>query len=102
MRVIPVTGRDSMLRKLSGAHGPFFTRNIVFLTDNSGLTGVGEVPGGEKIRGTLEDARDLVVGKPIGAHHAVLNAVRTAFGAREAGGRGKQTYDLRTTIHAVT
>ena len=102
MRVIPVAGRDSMLLNLSGAHGPFFTRNIVFLTDNSGHTGVGEVPGGEKIRGTLEDARDLVVGKPIGAHHAVLNAVRAAFGDRDAGGRGQQTFDLRTTIHAVT
>ena len=102
MRVIPVAGRDSMLLNLSGAHGPFFTRNIVILTDNSGHTGVGEVPGGEKIRGTLEDARDLVVGKPIGAHHAVLNAVRAAFGDRDAGGRGQQTFDLRTTIHAVT
>lgn len=102
MRVIPVAGRDSMLLNLSGAHGPFFTRNIVILTDNSGHTGVGEVPGGEKIRRTLEDARELVVGKPIGAHHAVLNAVRAAFGDRDAGGRGQQTFDLRTTIHAVT
>ena len=57
MEVIPVAGRDSMLLNLSGAHAPFFTRNIVILTDNSGHTGVGEVPGGEKIRQTLEDAR---------------------------------------------
>lgn len=48
MRVIPVAGRDSMLLNLSGAHGPFFTRNIVILTDSSGHTGLGEVPGGEK------------------------------------------------------
>ncbi len=60
MQVIPVAGRDSMLLNLSGAHAPFFTRNIVILTDNSGHTGVGEVPGGEKIRRTLEDARPLV------------------------------------------
>ena len=49
MKVIPVAGRDSMLLNLSGAHGPFFTRNIVMLQDNAGHTGVGEVPGGEKI-----------------------------------------------------
>ena len=55
-----------MLLNLSGAHGPFFTRNIVILTDSAGHTGVGEVPGGEKIRQTLEDARALVVGQPIG------------------------------------
>jgi glucarate dehydratase len=91
-----------MLLNLSGAHGPFFTRNIVILTDNSGHTGVGEVPGGEKIRSTLEDARELVVGKPIGSQSAILNAVRAAFGDRDSGGRGLQTFDLRTTIHAVT
>ncbi|MBN9602178.1 MAG: glucarate dehydratase [Afipia felis] len=102
MRVIPVAGRDSMLLNLSGAHGPFFTRNIVLLTDSSGHTGVGEVPGGEKIRSTLEDARELVVGKPIGSYQAILNAVRKAFGDRDSGGRGQQTFDLRTTIHAVT
>ncbi|RJF95760.1 glucarate dehydratase [Noviherbaspirillum saxi] len=102
MRVIPVAGRDSMLLNLSGAHGPFFTRNIVILTDSAGHTGVGEVPGGERIRQTLEDARDLVVGKSIGAYHGVLNSVRQSFADRDAAGRGLQTFDLRITIHAVT
>ena len=102
MRVIPVAGRDSMLLNLSGAHGPYFTRNIVLLTDSAGKTGVGEVPGGEKIRQTLEDARPLVVGQPIGGYHNILNAVRKAFNDRDAGGRGLQTFDLRVTIHAVT
>jgi glucarate dehydratase len=45
MQVIPVAGHDGMLMNLSGAHGPFFTRNIVILTDSSGHTGLGEVPG---------------------------------------------------------
>jgi glucarate dehydratase len=102
MQVIPVAGRDSMLLNLSGAHGPFFTRNIVILTDNSGHVGVGEVPGGEKIRKTLEDAHDLVVGQTIGACNNILAAVRAQFADRDLGGRGKQTFDLRVTIHAVT
>ena len=34
--------------------------------------------------------------------NAILNAVRTRFADRDAGGRGLQTFDLRTTIHAVT
>jgi len=102
MQVVPVAGRDSMLLNLSGAHAPFFTRNIVVLTDNSGHTGVGEVPGGEKIRQTLEDARDLVVGETIGAYNNILAAIRTKFADRDAGGRGKQTFDLRVMIHAVT
>ncbi len=99
--VIPVAGRDSMLLNLSGAHGPFFIRNLVILHDSSGHTGVGEVPGGEKIRQTLEDAAPLVEGRPIGAFNAVLNAVHDRFAERDAGGRGAQTFDLRVTIHAV-
>jgi len=57
MRVIPVAGRDSMLLNLSGAHGPFFTRNLVLLTDSAGRTGAGETPGGEKIRRVLGGLR---------------------------------------------
>lgn len=102
LRVVPVAGHDDMLLNLSGAHGPFFTRNLLILTDSAGRTGVGEVPGGEKIRQTLEDARALVVGRPIGQHLAVLNAMRAEFAARDSGGRGLQTFDLRVTIHAVT
>jgi len=102
LRAIPVAGRDSMLMNLSGAHGPFFTRNLLLLTDSAGHTGVGEVPGGEKIRQTLEDARELVIGQPIGQLQAVLRTVRERFADRDTGGRGLQTFDLRTTIHAVT
>jgi glucarate dehydratase len=102
MRVIPVAGHDSMLLNLSGAHGPFFTRNVVILKDNAGHTGLGEVPGGERIRQTLEDARALVIGQPISHCNAVLNAVRAQFAYRDDGGRGIQTFDQRVTIHAVT
>ena len=102
MEVIPVAGRDSMLLNLSGAHAPFFTRNIVILADNAGHAGVGEVPGGEKIRKTLEDARALVVGQTIGACNNILAAMQATFADRDAGGRGKQTFDLRVMIHAVT
>ena len=102
MRVIPVAGRDSMLLNLSGAHAPYFTRNLLLLTDSLGHTGIGEVPGGEAIRKTLEDARELVVGQPLGKHLAVLQNMQQTFADRDSGGRGLQTFDLRTTVHAVT
>ena len=72
LRVVPVAGRDSMLLNLSGAHAPFFTRNLLILTDSDGATGVGEVPGGESIRRTLEDAAALVVDTAIGDWQAAL------------------------------
>ncbi len=99
MKVIPVAGQDSMLLNLSGAHAPYFTRNLVILTDSAGNTGVGEVPGGEKIRRTLEEARDLVVGKTLGTWNNVLSKVGRRFADRDAGGRGLQTFDLRITVH---
>lgn len=102
LRVVPVAGHDSMLLNLSGAHGAFFTRNLVIATDSSGNVGLGEVPGGEKIRKTLEDARPLIEGQPIGEYNAILNRMRSAFADRDSGGRGQQTFDLRIAIHAVT
>ena len=102
MLVIPVAGEDSMLLNLSGAHGPLFTRNIVILHDNAGRTGVGEVPGGDRIRQTLDEARALVIGKSIATFNDILNAMRQKFASRDSEGRGLQTFDLRTTVHAVT
>jgi glucarate dehydratase len=102
MEVLPVAGRDSMLLNLSGAHGPFFTRNIVRLVDSAGNTGVGESPGGEMIRRTLEDARSMVVGRPLGDYLNTLRAVNDRFSSRDSAGRGIQTFDRRITIHAVT
>ena len=102
MTVIPVAGYDCMLLNLSGAHSPYFTRNIVILKDNAGHTGVGEVPGGERIRQTLEDAKSFVIGQPVATYNNILNTVRQHFADRDSGGRGLQTFDLRITIHAVT
>ena len=102
MRVIPVAGRDSMLLNLSGAHAPYFTRNLVIITDSAGHTGVGEVPGGEKIRRVLDESRPLVEDKRLASYQQILNQVRDRFGDRDTEGRGVQTFDLRTTVHAIT
>ncbi|EMY32826.1 glucarate dehydratase [Arthrobacter crystallopoietes BAB-32] len=102
VEVVPVAGHDSMLLNLSGAHGPFFTRNVAIITDSDGRTGLGEVPGGEKIRATIEDAGRIIIGQPVARFRSLLRDVATAFADRDAGGRGLQTFDLRTTVHAVT
>jgi glucarate dehydratase len=102
MRVIPVAGNDSMLLNLSGAHAPFFTRNVVVLTDDAGHTGAGEVPGGDKIRQVLEQASAEIVGRPIATYHEILQTMQTHFADRDTAGRGLQTFDLRITVHAVT
>jgi len=85
MQVIPVAGHDSMLLNLCGAHAPYFTRNLVLLTDNAGNTGVGEVPGGEGILQALERCRPLVIGQPIGLYNRTLNSLRSAIAGNGAG-----------------
>ena len=102
MRVIPVAGEDSMLLNLSGAHGPYFTRNIVILKDDAGHVGVGEVPGGQKIEDTLNKCSEIVLGSRVGSYNSTLNQIRSKFSGLDAGGRGLQTFDLRTTVHVVT
>ena len=102
IEVIPVAGRDGMLMNLSGAHAPYFTRNIVLIHDSSGHTGVGEVPGGESIRQALEDSKPVLIGQPIGQHLQLLQHVQKALEGRDSSGRGLQTFDLRIAIHAVT
>ena len=102
VEVVPVAGHDSMLLNLSGAHGPFFTRNVVILTDSTGRTGLGETPGGSAIQRTIEQAGADLIGEPIGEYRSLLRRVTERYGHRDAGGRGEQTFDLRTTVHAVT
>ena len=102
IEVIPVAGRDGMLMNLSGAHAPYFTRNIVLIHDSAGHTGVGEVPGGEAIRQALEDCKPVLIGQSIGQHLQLLQRVQKHLEGRDTGGRGLQTFDLRIGVHAVT
>ncbi|WP_461219459.1 enolase C-terminal domain-like protein [Lapidilactobacillus salsurivasis] len=76
MEVIPVAGYDSMLLTLSGAHAPYFTRNIVILTDDSGAEGIGEIHGGEHTRGQLEGYRDLVLGRRVTDYREIIRDLK--------------------------
>ncbi len=102
MTVVPVAGYDSFLLNLSGGHGPVFIRNLVVLEDNAGHVGVGETPGGEAIRQTLERCIELVVARRVGEMNDVLRTIELRYGALDADGRGQQTFDQRTTIHVLT
>jgi len=103
MEVFPVAGRDCMELNLSGAHAPYFTRNVVVLTDSDGRTGIGEVPGGQKITKALEDVRHLVLGTDIGNYKNTLKRINDWLSVNiQNDERGQQTFDLRTGVHVVT
>jgi len=103
MEVYPVAGLDSMELNLSGAHAPYFTRNIVILTDSNGVEGVGEVPGGEKITKALKDVEHLVIGSKISDYKQTLLKIKKWLDTNiKDDVRGLQTFDLRTGVHVVT
>ncbi len=92
MTVVPVAGYDSFLLNLSGGHGPVFIRNLVVLEDNAGHVGVGETPGGEAIRQTLERCVEIVVGRRVGEMNNVLQRIEVRFGGMDVAGRGGRRY----------
>ncbi|PNV60198.1 glucarate dehydratase [Clostridium sp. chh4-2] len=95
MQVIPVAGHDSMLMTLSGAHGPFFTRNLVILKDSAGHTGIGEIHGGDYTCDALTSCIPLVVGKQIGTYRKILDSIHKASSrSAEDDGEGIQSLDI--------
>lgn len=102
MQVIPVAGYDSMSMTLSGAHAPFFTRNLVIIKDNTGSTGIGEIHGGEYTKKSLEACIPIVVGKEIGMYRAVLREIhRTYKRAADDDGAGIQNLDMNKLKYVV-
>ncbi len=103
MKVIPVAGYDSMLMSLSGAHAPWFTRNLVILKDNSGHVGIGEIHGGEYTCSVLKDCIPFVLGQPVGLYRKILDNInRGRFkSAEESDGEGIQSLDINKLKYVV-
>jgi len=101
MDVYPVAGKDAMTLNLSGAHAPYFTRNVVVLYDSAGNMGLGEVPGGEKITKALESIKEFVLGTSVADYKNTLRVIEENL-AEESDVRGNQTFDLRTGVHVIT
>ena len=103
MKVIPVAGYDSMLLNIGGAHGAYFTRNIVVLTDSAGHTGVGEAPGGEVIYQTLVEAIDQVKGHEVARMNRLVQQVHVGNQSADFDtfGNGAWTFELRVNAVAA-
>ena len=95
MQVVPVAGYDSMLMTLSGAHAPYFTRNLVILRDSAGHTGIGEIHGGDYTHDGLESMRPLVEGMPVSEYRKVLQKIHKAVDPHaDEASDGIQTLDI--------
>jgi glucarate dehydratase len=90
-----------MLLSLRGAHGPFFTRNVVILRDSAGNTGAGEVTGGEKIRSALERVKPLVQGSSLGEYKNTLQKLETLLSGDAGDFRDSQGLDSSAAVYAI-
>ncbi len=103
MQVIPVAGHDSMLMNIGGAHGAYFTRNIVILKDSAGNTGVGEAPGGEVIYNTLVEAIPQVKGQEVARMNRLVHQIHVGNQSSDfdSFGKGAWTFELRVNAVAA-
>ncbi|AFE59879.1 glucarate dehydratase [Rahnella aquatilis] len=103
MQVIPVAGHDSMLMNIGGAHGAYFTRNIVILKDSAGNTGVGEAPGGEVIYNTLVEAIAQVKGQEVARMNRLVHQIHVGNQSSDfdSFGKGAWTFELRVNAVAA-
>ena len=63
LKVTPVALPDPPLLFSGGCHGPYFLRNVVEISTEEGILGIGETVGGEGMTTALERAREHIVGK---------------------------------------
>ena len=102
MQVIPVAGYDSMLMTLSGAHGPFFTRNLVILKDSAKHMGIGEIHGGDYTCESLKAMIPFVVGKEIGKYRHIMQDIQRAVTNKNPDdGEGIQKLDISKLKYVV-
>lgn len=103
MQVIPVAGHDSMLMNIGGAHGAYFTRNIVILKDSAGNTGVGEAPGGEVIYNTLVETIPQVKGQEVARMNRLVHQIHVGNQSSDfdSFGKGAWTFELRVNAVAA-
>jgi glucarate dehydratase len=105
MQVIPVAGYDSMLLSLSGAHSPFFTRNLVILKDSAGNTGLGEIHGGDAITRTLESYIPLVKDQSLSYYRKIIQSLKRMHSEASRNSEGLQSLvlaNLKDVVHAET
>ena len=102
MQVIPVAGHDSMLMTLSGAHAPFFTRNLVILKDSANHMGIGEIHGGDFTCESLKALIPFIVGKEIGKYRHIMQEIhRAAAQNNPDDGEGIQKLDISKLKYVV-
>jgi glucarate dehydratase len=85
LKVTPIALPDPPILAASGCHGPYYLRNIVEITTDAGIVGIGETRGGLDRTEALHAARKHVVGQSPFAYRQFAAAVKELDNAAYAG-----------------
>jgi len=102
VNITPIAISDPPLLNASGLHAPYALRTIVELITDSKVSGISEIPGGEKITIALGACRDFIIGKDPFNTTIILNGIKDHFGPENAFERGEQSWDQRCLGHILS
>lgn len=63
VKITPIALPDPPILAASGCHGPYFLRNVIEITTDAGVTGIGETHGGQSNTEELQKCESLMIGK---------------------------------------
>jgi len=89
---------DPPLLNAAGLHAPYALRIIVEVVTDSGIVGLSEIPGSEKIYNSLEALKTHLIGQDVFQLHAIKNLIHEKFGEQDDR-RGVAPWDQRLIVH---
>ena len=96
IHITPVAVPDPPLLNAAGLHAPYALRLVIELVSADGLSGWGEIPGGETTRAALELAAERLIGSDPWGLNAIDGLIASLAQPDE---RGATPWDQRTWTH---
>ena len=96
IHISPVAVPDPPLLNAAGLHAPYALRLIIEIVSDAGLSGWGEIPGGEATRAALETAAERLIGMDPWHLNAVFAELETLARPDD---RGATPWDQRAWVH---
>ncbi len=97
--VTPIAIDDPPLLNASGLHAPYALRIVVEIVEESGLTGISEVPGDHDTLRVLNGLKNFINDIDVYDLDNFRFWLKTKFGSSETEHRGLQTWDRRALSH---
>ncbi len=102
LHITPIAVGDPPLLNAAGLHAPYALRIILEVETNAGITGISEIPGGERIRQALQKAKPHILGSHPFQLHVIKQTLSEHFSEGPSDRRGDAPWDQRQLVHVVS